>query len=58
MSKQCSISLYNVVSSSGNVTYGYRCSTHGVMTQRFSSEDIRAAKIIEHRQKPKSTKKY
>lgn len=57
MAKLCQISLYNVVTN-GKITYGYRCRTHGVMTQRFSTQAIRDSKIAEHRAKPKSTKKY
>lgn len=58
MAKKCRISKYNVVMSSGAVAYGYRCLTHGVMSQRFSTPALRAERIEEHKSNPKSTKKF
>lgn len=57
MAKKCNISKYNVVTN-GTVTYGYRCVTHGILTQRFSTPELRAERIAEHMKKPKSTKKF
>lgn len=57
MAKKCRISKYNVING-GVVAYGYRCLTHGVMSQRFSTPELRAQRIDEHQQKPKSTKKF
>lgn len=58
MAKKCRISTYNVVTPSGAVTYGYRCLSHGVLTQRFSTPELRAERIAEHKKSPKSTKKF
>lgn len=58
MSKKCRISKYNTVTGSGVVTYGYKCLSHGVMSQRFSTPTLRAERIEEHKKSPKSTKKF
>lgn len=58
MPKKCRISYYNVVAPNGAITFGYRCSTHGVMTQRFSTPAIREERVAQHREHPKKTKKF
>ena len=54
---KCRISKYNVVSGQ-SVAYGYRCLTHGVLTRRFSTPEVRAERIEQHKKSPKSTKKF
>jgi GNAT superfamily N-acetyltransferase len=49
--RPCNIAKYNVITN-GVVTYGFRCGPHRVWSRRYSTEELRAQRIAEHKEEP------
>ena len=45
--KSCKPSRYAVISGQ-SITYGFRCSTHKIATQRYSTLELREVRLKEH----------
>lgn len=51
MGKKCKPTKYAVVTSSGTVTYGFRCAKHKIYTRRYATQDLRDIRLREHKKK-------
>lgn len=55
MAKKCRISKYNVIINKNQITYGFRCGPHKLLTRRYSTEALRDQRLQEHLEKPKKS---
>lgn len=52
---KCRISLYCVIVNKNTIHYGFRCGPHGILTRRYSSDELRAERIAEHKKSAKKS---
>jgi hypothetical protein len=54
MSKECKPSRYAVISGR-NITYGFRCPKHHILTRRYSTKELREQRLREHQKEAKKS---
>lgn len=57
MTKKCHPSMYNVITASGAITYGFRCAVHNIPSRRYSTEAMRNERLKEHQRDAKKDAK-
>lgn len=53
--RKCNPSKYNVITSNGAITYGFRCAFCNVPSKRFSTRELREERLKEHKKDAKKT---